>query len=117
MQAFAANPTGFTVIACNALDGSAKYSDESDVHYDDFNIMKASSAVPCGPRDRGPYVIDGVPYFDGGIVDPVPVQKAIDDGYDRIDAGADKAEGRAARARSATSRRRESFGALVSCCR
>ncbi len=31
-----------------------------------------------------PYVIDGVPYFDGGIVDPVPVQKAIDDGYDRI---------------------------------
>ena len=80
-EAFAANPTGFTVIACNALDGSAKYFDKSDVHYDDFNIMKASSAVPVACE---PYVIDGVPYFDGGIVDPVPVQKAIDDGYDRI---------------------------------
>ena len=31
-----------------------------------------------------PYVIDGVPYYDGGIADPIPVQKAIDDGYDRI---------------------------------
>ena len=69
------------MIACNALDGSAKYFDKSDVHYDDFNIMKASSAVPVACE---PYVIDGVPYFDGGIVDPVPVQKAIDDGYDRI---------------------------------
>ena len=24
------------------------------------------------------------PYYDGGIADPIPVQKAIDDGYDRI---------------------------------
>ena len=44
-EAFAANPTGFTVIACNALDGSAKYFDKSDVHYDDFNIMKLRR--PC----------------------------------------------------------------------
>ncbi|MBT1161138.1 MULTISPECIES: patatin-like phospholipase family protein [Bifidobacterium] len=79
--AFEANPTGFTVIACDARDGSAKYFDKSDVHYDDFNIMKASSAVPVACE---PYVIDGVPYFDGGIADPVPVQKALDDGYDRV---------------------------------
>ena len=80
-EAFAANSTGFTVIACNALDGSAKYFDKSDVHYDDFNIMKASSAVPVACE---PYVVDGVPYFDGGIADPVPVQKALEDGYDRV---------------------------------
>ena len=24
------------------------------------------------------------PYYDGGIADPIPVQKAIDDGHDRI---------------------------------
>ena len=29
-------------------------------------------------------VIDDVPYFDGGIADPIPVQRAIDDGCDRI---------------------------------
>ena len=80
-EAFAANPTGFTVIACNAEDGSTKYFDKSDVSYDNFDIMKASSAVPVACK---PYVIDGVPYYDGGIADPVPVQKALDDGYDRV---------------------------------
>ena len=80
-EAFEANPTGFTVVACNAEDGSAKYFDKSDVGYDNFDIIKASSAVPVACE---PYVIDGVPYYDGGIADPVPVQKALDDGYDRV---------------------------------
>ncbi len=80
-EAFAANPTEFTVVACNADDGSTKYFDKSDVGYDNYDIMKASSAVPVACE---PYVIDGVPYYDGGIADPIPVQKAIDDGYDRI---------------------------------
>lgn len=80
-EAFAANPTGFTVVACNAEDGSTKYFDKSDVSYDNFDIMKASSAVPVACE---PYVIDGVPYYDGGIADPIPVQKALDDGHDRV---------------------------------
>ena len=83
--AFEANETGFTVVACNAEDGSTKYFDKSRVRFDDFDIIKASSAVPVACE---PYVIDGVPYFDGGIVDPVPVQKAIDaakkDGADYV---------------------------------
>ena len=80
-EAFEANPTGFTVVACNAEDGSAKYFDKSRIRYDDFDIVKASSAVPVACE---PYVVDGVPYFDGGIADPVPVQKALDDGYERV---------------------------------
>ncbi len=79
--AFEANPTDFTVVACNAEDGSTKYFSKSDVSYDNFDIMKASSAVPVACE---PYAIDGVPYYDGGIADPIPVQKAIDDGYNRI---------------------------------
>ena len=79
--AFEANPTDFTVVACNAEDGSTKYFSKSDVGYDNFDILKASSAVPVACE---PYEIDGVPYYDGGIADPIPVQKAIDDGYDRI---------------------------------
>lgn len=80
-EAFAANPAQFTVVACDARDGSTKYFTKDDMHYDDYDILKASSAVPVACQ---PYVIDGVPYFDGGIADPVPVQKAIDDGCDRI---------------------------------
>ena len=80
-DAFASNPTGFTVVACNAEDGSTKYFDKSRIHFDDYDVVKASSAVPVACE---PYVVDGVPYYDGGIADPIPVQKAIDDGYDRI---------------------------------
>ena len=80
-EAFAANPAQFTVVACDARDGSTKYFAKNDMHYDDYDVLKASSAVPVACQ---PYVIDGVPYFDGGIADPVPVQKAIDDGCDRI---------------------------------
>lgn len=80
-EAFAADPAQFTVVACDARDGSTKYFTKDDMHYDDYDVLKASSAVPVACQ---PYVIDGVPYFDGGIADPVPVQKAIDDGCDRI---------------------------------
>ncbi|WP_300766294.1 patatin family protein [uncultured Bifidobacterium sp.] len=80
-EAFHANPTKFTVVACDARDGSAKYFTKEDVGYDDYDIMKASSAVPVACE---PYVIGGVPYFDGGIADPVPVRRALADGYDRI---------------------------------
>ena len=75
--AFEANPTGFTVVACNAEDGSTKYFGKSDVGYDNFDILKASSAVPVACE---PYAIDGVPYYDGGIADPVPIVKSLHDG-------------------------------------
>lgn len=80
-ETFAANPSEFTIVACNAVDGSTKYFTKDDVHYDNYDVFKASSAVPVACL---PYEIDGIPYFDGGIADPIPVQKALDDGADRI---------------------------------
>lgn len=79
--AFAASPTEFTVVACDARNGYARYFDKSDVHQDDYDVMKASSAVPVACE---PYVVNGIPYFDGGLADPIPVQLAADEGYDRI---------------------------------
>ncbi|RSX55633.1 patatin family protein [Bifidobacterium dolichotidis] len=80
-EAFVRNPTKFTVVACNAIDGSAKYFDKSDVSFDNFDVLKASSAVPVACE---PYMVHGIPYYDGGIADPVPVQRALDDGADKI---------------------------------
>jgi predicted patatin/cPLA2 family phospholipase len=80
-EALETNPTGFTVVACNAENGQPEYFDKSRIRYDDFDIIKASSAVPVACE---PYMVDGVPYYDGGIADPVPVQKALDDGYERV---------------------------------
>lgn len=71
----------FYVVACNALTGETKYFDRRDVRRDCYDIVKASSSLPVVNQ---PYVIDGVPYYDGGLADPVPVQKAFADGCDKV---------------------------------
>lgn len=80
-QALADNPAQLTVIATNALTGNPHYFTKSDIHQDDYTIIKASSCVPVANRA---VMIDGVPYFDGGLSDPVPVQRAFDDGCDKV---------------------------------
>lgn len=80
-KAFTENPSEFTVVACNAENGTTHYFTKSDFGFDDFAPLKASCSVPVACR---PYVIDGVPYYDGGISDPIPVRKAIEDGCDRV---------------------------------
>ena len=69
------------VVALNALTGETRYFDKRDMEPDGYHILKASSSLPVVCR---PYYIDGVPYFDGGLADPVPVQKALDDGCARV---------------------------------
>lgn len=71
----------YYVVACNALNGETKYFDRRDVGRDNYNIMKASSTLPIVNQ---PYVVGGVPYYDGGLADPVPVAKAFADGCDKV---------------------------------
>ncbi len=75
------NPMEYYVVAAEAETGRAKYFDKSDISQDDYDIMKASSALPFACK---PYVIDGVPYYDGALGDPVPVKKAFELGCDRV---------------------------------
>lgn len=75
------NPIEFYVVATNAKDGQAKYFDKSDLHQDDYNILKASSAIPFACR---PYEIQGNLYFDGALGDSVPFEKAFQLGCDRV---------------------------------
>ena len=44
-------------------------------------MIKASCSIPVVNR---PYVVGGVPYYDGGISDPIPFEKALADGCDRV---------------------------------
>lgn len=76
-----ASGTELYIVAANALTGEAKYFDKSDIRQDDYDVCKASSAIPFFCR---PYVIDGVPYYDGALGDPVPVKKAFELGCDRV---------------------------------
>lgn len=79
--AMKADPAELLVVATNAVTGEPKYFDKSYVHQDDYDIFKASSCIPVVCR---PYKIGGTPYFDGALSDPVPVQKALDMGCDKI---------------------------------
>ena len=47
-----------------------------------FRILKASSALPM--IYRTPIEIDGRILMDGSLSDPLPVMKAVDDGYDEL---------------------------------
>lgn len=75
------NPMEFVVVATNAVTGEVKYFDKSDIQQDNYNVLKASATLPFVNR---PYVIDGVPYYDGALSDAVPVKKAFELGCDRV---------------------------------
>ena len=44
--------------------------------------LKATMRLPLG--SNGPVEVHGRKYLDGGCLDPIPIQKAIDDGFDDI---------------------------------
>ena len=75
------NPMEFLVVATDALTGRAKYFHKGDIRQDGYDILKASSAIPFVCR---PYTVQGTPYFDGAVGDPVPIQKAFELGCDRV---------------------------------
>lgn len=60
--------------------GEAHYFTMQDVMRDDYHIFQASSALPYVCR---PYVDGAVTYYDGGIADPIPIDKALEAGCDR----------------------------------
>lgn len=80
-QALMDNPAELLVVATNALTGSAKFFDKSDLKQDNYDICKASSAIPFVCR---PYEINWMPYYDGALSDPVPVEKAFACGCGKV---------------------------------
>ena len=78
---FAANPAEFYVVACDARTGEAAYLGRDFISRDNYQVCKASSALPvaCRPQRVGDKL-----YFDGGMADPVPIEKAFRDGCDKV---------------------------------
>ena len=71
----------FKIVATNSLTGDTIYFDKSSLSKDDYDVFKASCCIPIVCK---PYTIDGINYFDGGLSDPLPIKKAINDGCDKI---------------------------------
>jgi len=79
-DAYAANPARFEMVTTHCLTGKACYLEEKHDPKRIIDIAKASSSLP--------YVcpvayVDGEPMLDGGIVDSIPVMRAISQGYTR----------------------------------
>ncbi len=75
------NPIELYVVATDAETGEAKYFDKGDIRQDDYDILKASSAIPFACK---PYAVQGRRYYDGALGDPVPVEKAFALGCDKV---------------------------------
>ena len=79
--ALARSPAELCVVAANAQNGEAQYFTKADLHPDDYRVLMASCCIPVIDQ---PCVIDGVPYFDGDLADPVPLEWAFAHGCDRV---------------------------------
>ena len=77
---FNAGQTLITV-ATRADNGKPQYFTNADFHTDDLSPLKGSCAIPGVCK---PYKVGDSLYFDGGVADPVPVEKALADGCDRL---------------------------------
>ena len=73
------NPAEIVVVATDAQSGEAVYFNKSDLKQDCYDPCKASSSIPFVNK---PYVINGKPYYDGALGDPIPVKKAFELGCD-----------------------------------
>ena len=79
--AFRDNPTEYEAVVTNALTGEPEYFGKQAMELDDYRLIMASSAIPvvCHPVE-----LNGVPYFDGGLTDAIPVRRALEKGCDRL---------------------------------
>lgn len=80
-QTMVKSHTDFYVVAANAQTGKPHYFDKSDLCQDNYDIFKASSAIPIVCK---PYIIKGCAYYDGALGDPVPIKKAFELGCDKV---------------------------------
>ena len=80
-EAMVSSGQRFIIVAEEAETGKAKYFEKGDLSRDEYGAICASC---CMPILNKPYVVDGVPYYDGGIIDPIPIEKALNDGCDKV---------------------------------
>ncbi len=79
--AFQADPTPFFTVATDADTGEATYFSKDLMTQDDYSHIIASCSLPGACR---PTKIGGHCYYDGGIADAIPFEKALADGCDKV---------------------------------
>ena len=77
-ETYFASSERFVMVTTNCVTGEANYFEEKKDKKRVIDIVRASSSLPfvCPIA-----YVDGIPMLDGGIVDSIPLQRAIADGY------------------------------------
>lgn len=80
METFKAYEGTCLVGVTNAETGMTEYKNAMEMD-EDFTMLRATCALPMFfPAIE----MDGQKYYDGGLVDPIPVKKALQDGCDKV---------------------------------
>ena len=69
----------FEMVTTNCSTGQAMYLSEAHDRQRSLDIVKASSSLPFVSKIVN---VDGLPMLDGGIVDSIPIHRAIETGHD-----------------------------------
>lgn len=77
---FKSSKTKLNIVVTNCETGLGNYYDIDDLN-EGMEIIKASMSLPLVSTM---VKYDEKIFLDGGIVDPIPVQKALDEGYDKV---------------------------------
>ena len=75
---FFSSPMPFEMVTTNCLTGQPMYLSERHDRQRALDIVRASSSLPYVSKIVD---VDGIPMLDGGIVDSIPLQHAIDMGH------------------------------------
>jgi predicted patatin/cPLA2 family phospholipase len=79
-NAYFANPARFVMVTTNCLTGKAEYMEEKSSSERVMDIVRASSSLPfVSPVTY----VDSVPMLDGGIADSIPIEYAMNQGYEK----------------------------------
>ena len=71
----------FVMVTANCITGQAEYMEEKKDYKRMSDILKASCSLPF----LAPIAyVDDIPMLDGGICDPLPIKKAMEEGYKDI---------------------------------
>ena len=77
--AYRANPMRVESVATDCLTGQAVYLEEKEDPARIIDIVRASSSLPFACPVA---YVDGHPMLDGGIADSIPLQRALDQGFE-----------------------------------
>lgn len=71
----------YKAVSTRARDAKAVFFEKPQIKRNNYDYLKSSCCIPVVCK---PYEIDGEKYYDGGIAEPMPFEKAFADGCDKV---------------------------------